>query len=71
MIFQGNVKDDLRIEILGTELDLFDPNDTLGKYTRLFNQKIQSVYGQYGPDQEVIDPENMISWKIWYRIERG
>ena len=71
VIFEGFVVDDLRIEILGTEKDLFDPNDTLGKYSRIFCKKVTQMYGMYGPNkEEVIDPENLVSWKVWYRIER-
>ena len=71
-IFEGYVFDDLKIEILGTEKDLFDPNDTLGKYSRIFCKTVKEMYGEYHPNgNQVVDPENMVSWKVWYRIERG
>ncbi|MCX2681885.1 hypothetical protein OOZ15_18175 [Galbibacter sp. EGI 63066] len=72
IIFQGYVTDDLKVEIIGSEKDLFDPNDTLGKYSRIFCKKVTDIYGEYGPkSNEVINPEDMVSWKLWYRIERG
>jgi hypothetical protein len=72
VIFEGYVENDLRIEIAGTELDTFDPDDVLGKYTRLFCGDPNRWYGAYGPDDEKpIEPENLTSWEIWYRIERS
>lgn len=70
-IFEGYVVDDLRIAISGTEKDLFDPNDTLGKYSRLFSGEIARHFGAYGPNGEPVEPEDLISWRVWYRIERG
>jgi len=71
VIFEGYISDDLRIEIIGTEKDLLDPNDTLGKYSRILCGKVTEMYGEYKPDKEVVDPENLLSWKVWYKVERG
>ncbi len=72
VIFEGYISDDLKIEIQGIEKDLFDPNDILGKYSRILCKTVNRMYGEYHPNSnEVIDPENMISWKVWYRVERG
>ncbi len=70
VIFEGYAADDLRIEVVGVEKDTFDPDDTIGKYTRIFCGSPGSWYGAYGPSGEVVDPEDMLSWRIWYRIER-
>jgi hypothetical protein len=71
VIFEGYVKNDLRVEIAGTELDTFDPDDALGKYTRLFHGDPNHWYGVYGPhDESPIEPESMMNWEIWYRVER-
>lgn len=71
VLFEGYVKDELRLEIAGTELDTFDPDDVLGKYTRIFCCASGHWLGAYGPDDESpIEPENLLSWKTWYRIER-
>ena len=71
VLFEGYAEDDLRIEIVGTEEDTFDPDDTVGKYTRLFCGSAETWFGEYGPNGEVVDPEDMVSWRIWYRIERS
>lgn len=68
-IFRGYVADDLRIEVTGVELDTFDPDDLVGKYTRLFCGNVERWLGAYGPGDETIDPEEMLSWRLWYRIE--
>jgi len=70
VIFEGYAADDLRIEAIGVERDTFDPDDMIGKYTRLFCGAPESWLGTYGPNGEVIDPEDMLAWRIWYRIER-
>lgn len=68
-IFRGYVADDLRIEVTGVELDTFDPDDLVGQYTRLFSGNVERWLGAYGPGDETIDPEEMLSWRLWYRIE--
>jgi hypothetical protein len=71
VIFDGYAADDLRVEIVGTEEDTFDPDDTVGKYTRLFTGSPERWFGEYGPNGEPVDPEDMVAWKVWYRIERA
>jgi hypothetical protein len=70
VLFEGYAADDLRIEIVGTEEDTFDPDDTVGKYTRLFTGSPDRWFGEYGPNGGPVDPEDMVAWKVWYRIER-
>lgn len=71
VLFEDYAADDLRIEIVGVEEDTFDPDDTVGKYTRLFSGPAETWFGSYGPNGEVVDPEDMLTWRIWYRIERA
>jgi len=71
-LFQGFVSDNLSVEIAGIELDTFDPDDDLGKYTRLFDCSCKELFRSYGPDDDgPIDPEDVGRWCIWYRIERA
>ncbi len=71
IIFEGYVEDDLRVQIAGTEKEIFHSDEMLGKYTRLFRGSPSKWFGSYGPhDETPIEPEDQISWEIWYRIER-
>jgi len=71
VLFEGYVSRELRVEVCGGELDLLDPDDVLGKYTRIHCGPADDWVGTYGPDDEnPVEPEDMKSWKIWYRIER-
>jgi len=71
VIFEGYVESDLRVEISGAEKEVYDPNNVLGKYTRLFCGLPERWYGVYGPaDEKPIEPENLLNWQVWYRVER-
>jgi hypothetical protein len=71
-IFEGYVARDLRVAIAGGEHDTFDRDDVLGKYTRLFHGDPDEWLGSYGPgDEGPVEPEDMLSWQLWYRIERA
>ena len=70
ILFEGYVADDLRIGVAALEEDTFDPDDTIGKYTRLFSGRPDSWFGAYGPSGDIVDPEDLLAWRIWYRIER-
>ena len=59
------------VQIVATELDTFDPDDTIGKYTRIFSGAPTSWLGRYAPGDEAIDPEDAGAWRVWYRIERA
>jgi hypothetical protein len=71
VVFDDYAADDLRIELVGTEIDTFDPDDSLGKYTRVFRGGPEDWFGRYGPNGEIIEPEDMLAWRLWYRIERS
>jgi hypothetical protein len=70
-IFNGYVVGDLRVEVVATEEDLLDPDDTVGKYTRLFCEDVNRLVGEHRPGDERLDPEEMLAWRVWYRIERA
>jgi hypothetical protein len=70
-IFRGFADEELWIEVVAAEEDTFDPDDLLGKYTRVLSGPAASWFGDYGPGDQVIEPEDMISWRIWYRVERA
>lgn len=71
VVFDDLVVDELGIEISGLELDTFDPSDEVGRYRRAFRGDPASWAGEYGPDDDPIDPEDMENWRVWYRIEAG
>ncbi len=70
-VFSGYADDELWIEVVATEQDTFDPDDLLGKYTRMLSGPTGGWFRQYGPGDQIVEPEDMISWRIWYRVERG
>jgi hypothetical protein len=41
------------------------------RYRRLFKCDADEWFGSYGPDHKPIDPEELGSWRLSYRIERG
>ena len=71
VLFQGEVRDFLSIEIAGEEVDLLSKNDQLPPYRRVFSGAPSSWIGWYGPgdDTPCDDPENLKSWRVCYVIE--
>jgi hypothetical protein len=69
-VFRGYAEQALWIEVVAAELDRFDPDDLLGKYTRVLSGPTDTWFGRYGPGNQVVDPEDMIDWRIWYCVER-
>lgn len=68
-LFDGLVKNRaLSIIISGKESDLFDPDDELKRYHRLFAGDPDAWYGQYSPSDEYLDKEDVGDWALWYRI---
>ena len=64
VIFEGDVADDLTIELRGEELDQFSKNDQLDRYTRTFAGPISDHIGVIQPgDEGSDDPENMSNWR--------
>jgi hypothetical protein len=69
IIFENVVKDHMAIRIDATEKDSTDPDDNLGSYTRIFKGDPNAWAGKYTPDDEIVDPENLRFWKVFYRVE--
>jgi hypothetical protein len=70
-IFSGHASEELRVEIVGREEDLLDPDDWMGKYARIFDCKPEEWFGSYGPEGGAVSPEDVGPWRVWYRIDRG
>ncbi|HXU06511.1 MAG TPA: hypothetical protein VN903_36395, partial [Polyangia bacterium] len=41
------------------------------RYRRIFSGAASRWLGDYTPTDEAIDPEDLGSWRVWYRIERA
>lgn len=70
-LFDGYAAGELAIEIVGTEHDTFDPDDSLGRYARVFDCGHEQLFRAFGPEDEALDPEDVGPWRVWYRIDRG
>ena len=72
VIFDGEVADDLQVEILGEELDGLSANDQLDTYRREFHGSADEWYGVYKPhDEGEGDLEALSNWQLCYVIERA
>ncbi|MEN8375901.1 MAG: hypothetical protein ABFS34_10675 [Gemmatimonadota bacterium] len=75
-IFDGEVGDNLVVELNGEEIDLLSANDQLAAYRREFAGEAGSWLGWYGPGDEAAeppeavsaDPENLTNWRVCYEI---
>ena len=70
VLYEGTVNEYLAIQVMGIEMDTFDPDDNLCSYKRIFTGKSDSWFGVMGPNDETIEPEDLGDWRIWYRIEK-
>ncbi|HWI93040.1 MAG TPA: hypothetical protein VNT20_17305 [Flavisolibacter sp.] len=70
-LFDGYIadKESITLKIQPMERDTFTPDDKLALYQKEFNNAPGTWVGNYGPDDEVNDKENLRDWKVWYRIE--
>lgn len=72
VIFDGVVKNhSLSIMISGKEIDLFDPDDELTRYHRVFSGEPSKWYGEYAPTADYLNRRDVADWAVWYRIVRG
>ncbi|MBI4521289.1 MAG: hypothetical protein HY701_10655 [Gemmatimonadetes bacterium] len=71
VLFEGEVDDHLKIELIGEELDALSANDQLEPYAREFNGPVGSWLGVHGPGDEERDQENMKNWRVCYAIEKA
>ena len=69
-IFEGAATKSLEIKIAGRELDKYDPDDDLNRYSRVFGGDMKKWYGKYYPGDEYHDKEDVGDWQVWYRIVR-
>lgn len=71
-VFEGVVKNgSLSVNIGGREMDLFDPDDDLTRYSRVFSGNPETWFGDYRPVDEYLDKEDVGDWALWYRIVRA
>lgn len=71
-LFDGLVKNgSLAITLGGQEMDLFDPDDDLQRYHRVFSGRPETWLGSYQPGDEYLDKEDVADWALWYRIVRA
>lgn len=78
VIFEGEVRDHLVIELYGEELDKFSANDMLDSYRREFRGPVEGWLGTYGPGEDMSsdqgegdDPEMMSNWRVNIFIDRA
>jgi hypothetical protein len=73
VLFDGEVENQLTVELMGEELDMLSANDQLDRYERSFAGAPGTWLGVYGPgdDEPTDDPENMSNWRVNYVIERA
>ena len=74
VIFEGPVEKQVKIELMGEELDFIGSIDRLDHYERYFVGEPASWVGAYGPGDHDVnfhpeDPENMSNWRLAYRID--
>lgn len=81
VLFEGEVGDELLIELYGEEVDRFSKNDPLELYRRKLTGPVEKWLGWYGPGEDIPedaaapkseeDPEMMEHWRLCYIIERA
>jgi hypothetical protein len=69
-IFAGHAADNLSIEVAMVHGD-HDRDDFTTPYRRVFCCPAREWFRAYTPTDEVIDPEELGTWRLWYRIDRG
>ncbi len=72
VIFEGEVRGRLRIDLEGEELDFLSANDRLEDYSRTYEGSPSSFLGKHFPsDEPPNDPESLSNWRICYEIVRA
>ena len=46
----------------------FTADEAYQKYRRI-HRGAEALSGLFGPDEEILDPEELPDWRVWYRIE--
>ncbi len=69
VVFEGEVREKLVVELQGEELDFLTANDRLEDYRRVFEGPASSWLGRKCPgDEGPGDPEAMSNWRVCYEI---
>jgi hypothetical protein len=72
VLFEGEVTDNLTVEILGEELDFIKPNDHLTPYRRVFEGDPAGWIGLHHPgDEGSADPERMTDWWVYLEVQQA
>jgi hypothetical protein len=66
-IFEGWVEDHLEVELTAIEVDRLTRDEAYQTYRRI--HRGPGLSGDFGPDDEILDTEEMPDWRVWYRIE--
>jgi photosystem II stability/assembly factor-like uncharacterized protein len=73
VLYEGfvGVEDNMEVTILPIELDYFDPDDQLVRYSRIFMAPPETWLGEYvpGDEEQSADLESLADWRVWYRVE--
>jgi hypothetical protein len=67
-IFEGYVEDHLEVELRAVEVDRLSHDEAYQTYRRI-HRGAERLAGLFGPDDEILDAEDMTDWRVWYRIE--
>jgi hypothetical protein len=67
-IFEGWVEDHLEVELRAVEVDRLSRDEAYQTYRRI-HRGAERLAGLFGPDDEILDAEEMTDWRVWYRIE--
>ena len=72
-VFEGLVPAGRRVTLAihATEHDMLTEDDESTRYRRTFTGEPGSWVGSYTPDDAPPDPEAMVDWRVWYRIEEA
>lgn len=71
-VFEGEVRNELIVELNGEEIDFLSSNESLEPYKRTFSGQPSSWIGRYCPgDEGSTDPENMSNWRVCYEIQKA
>jgi hypothetical protein len=70
-LYEGEVGENIVVELFGEEIDILSPNDELDHYRREFNGPVEDWAGLHEPaDEGLNDPEAMSNWRISYIIDK-
>ena len=72
VLWDGEVGDNMRVEVFGEEVDRWTKNDPITPYVRVFEGPVDSWVGRHQPgDEGAADPENLKEWRLGFDVELG